>query len=302
MILARRPGTDTVFYASAGRSDKSTEDEPPAPDHPMAAQALQRLETRLRRELERDPLYAKYLECIAKNPADGACQVQLSDALYSASSHGFNPFVADEASQLKARTGSDLSALRGYLRSRTASTRDPVATMATVNLLLLSCPNGGFPLPSKAYGELAKRTAPEVEMILNGHGTEPFPTQEVRDQVLDMAMDPDADRRMRVFAMQTLGKTADDVPILGGIVDWVLTGDPASTFLAEWPLSRALARCGPPCDGIMEQLTADTSSAQARQIVSQTLVAVDESRRDTLLEYFRAAGLPVPVLPVAAAD
>jgi hypothetical protein len=300
MTVPRRPSTARHESQVTGSTKRS--EEAPPPDCPMAAQALGRLETRLREELEKDPLYAKYLDCVARNPAEGACGVQLADALYSASSRALDPFVALEAERLKAWAGANTSAMRDYLRFRAASTRDPIAAMSAVNLLLLASPEGAFPLPEKAYAEISKRTAPEVQMILNGHGTEPFPTQEIRDEILGMATDPKADPRLRVFAMGTLGKRADDAPILGGIVDWAATGDPGAALLSDGPLPRALARCGSACDGILEQLAADSSSVHARQIVSRTLAAMDESQRDALFEHLRAAGIPLPPLPQTAAQ
>jgi len=295
MRASRHSSNQMGWSPVTTRQAPNVREDEPAPNCPAAASAVGRLEERFRAELDSDPVYARYRDCLTENPDGRGCQSRLSDALYSSATRSLDPFVADEADRLKAQFGANSQAVRGYLRARVTSTRDPVTTMSTVNLLLLSCPDNGFPLPEIAYQDLSKRTAPELQMILNGHGTEPFPSQTVRDEIVDMAMDPNADSRARLFAMRTLGKTEEDVPILGGIVDWVLTGDPGASFLAGGPLAGSLARCGPACDGILQQLTSDPSPL-AKHIARDTLAVFDSSERERVLSRLRAPAESEPTV------
>jgi hypothetical protein len=244
------------------------------------AAILRRTEERFQSALERDPHYRQYLHCIGASTTRAQCHRHLSDALYSAASHSLEPFVGIEAANLKKAMSGDVTGLREQLASTVAQESSPLKSMVALMLLQHVDPEHAFPLPKGAYHDLAERTDPEAQIILEGHAVIPFPDPAIPDEVADMALDSDVSERVRLSSVRALGRS-QDAPSLGKVVLAFTSGNPSTTGFAVDALPRALASCGMACAPFLETLAAH-DSREVRDVAYRVLRQMPDSSRPQL--------------------
>jgi hypothetical protein len=230
---------------------------------------LQQTETRFRSALERDQLYADYLRCVEKPDPSKNCRLILSNALYSAASRSLDPYVKRDAKSLLAGSSLGADELHARLASIIATVRDPVKSMAALMLIQHVAPDRAFPLPEAAYHDLAERTDPEAQLILQGHVGAPFPDPRIAEEVAGLALNPEASERVRLSALGALGRP-QDAPSLTRVTREFIGGNPLTQPFATRVLPRTLGMCGARCAALLDDLAAH-SAQDVRQVAYRAL-------------------------------
>jgi hypothetical protein len=305
----QQPGAD---FADSTRAHAITASKPrtrSALGPEGAAQAaLTSLGTRFHAALDADPFYQRYQKCIEAGTDASACRPDLDAALYAAIAGALDPFVGDEAQQLLLDWPDDSERIARQLRDRLAAVGEhaagPADTLVTLALLQLVRPDDAFPLPPAAYRDLAERTQPETQLLLNGHrGPAPLPSPELQATALALALDEARPGRIRVAAVAALGHAADHAQ-LAGLVEAVRGGGESAKLFGIEALPGALVRCGATCAGLVDALAAQPA-AEARRIAYRSLSFLPPGQaaaRKRQLEQLSPESLEITQLQMRAAE
>jgi len=194
-----------------------------------------------------DPYYQRHLKCVAAGTDPKPCRADLDNALYAAIANALDPYVSEAAQQLLFDWPHDSERIARALREQLAATGEraaaPAETLIAISLLQLVRPDDAFPLPLSAYRDLAERSEPEAQLILNGHRASPLPSTELKESALALALDEARAGRMRLAAVEALGHAQDHAQ-LSRLVEAVRGGGDNAKLFAIGALSGALARCG----------------------------------------------------------
>ena len=224
----------------------------------LVSDFLARVRSGLVEALKNDPDYQQYLSCVAQSSRK-QCLSLLSDAVYAAMAVGTSGCFEKHSTEDLFQAAGEEAFWRTL--DEDVLSPDELTRISALLLLRRTTDIEARSLPSEEYRDLADKTDPEVQLLLQEHGVTglSLPDSSARAEAYAIASDTNESARVRMSATEALGHAEDS-----DAVDRLVTAAVSDTTfdpVTVTSLPFALGRCGIACDATLRRLAASGAAS-----------------------------------------